>query len=57
MKKKSSEFYECAECKDGKIEVITIQRGDDISIEVKRCNSCKKQYGLKAILKLLKIEE
>lgn len=53
MKSKTNRYYQCANCEHkGLIEVAESTDGENITVEVKKCDHCKHQYYIKGLGKL-----
>lgn len=53
--KKVTVQYQCGECPDGLVNVITKHAKTTISISVGNCNKCNRSYGMKSICDLKEV--
>lgn len=40
-------FYQCGECREGRIEYKEVQGRETTKVSIRKCDKCKKQYFFK----------
>lgn len=53
---KTEKFYKCERCTDGQVAAVISETKFSKEVKVKKCSSCKFQYGIKGISRLSEIQ-